>query len=148
MAIVDSSRIGKVVSGIEVRFADRDLQDLRKSGVELALVAVGCTSSTPDRARIFNRVIELGYSLPRVVDPDALLMNDVIVGSGTVIMPNATVGVRSRIGSNCIINTGAIVDHDCTLLDNVHIAPGAALSGSVKVGVNSFIGVGAASCTT
>lgn len=49
-------------------------------------------------------------------------------------MQGAIVQSDCRIGSHCIINTGASVDHECRLGDYVHISPHCTLCGNVQVG--------------
>lgn len=135
-------RLGDMVAGVEIRYTDRDLPDLRRNGVEYALVCVGATFSSRLRKRLFYCMEACGYSLPTVVDPDAVIMKGVSLGDGTVVMPGAVIGTEASVGCNCIINTGAVVEHHCVVHDHVHVAPRAVLSGSVEVGANTFLGAG------
>ena len=135
-------RVGETVSGIEIRYTDSDLSQLRGRGTDYALVTVGTTYSTRLRKSIFDRVSALGFTFPTIIDPDAVVLGGVEFGPGAVVMPDVVVGTHTHIGSNCIINTGAVVEHDCFLHDHVHIAPGAVVSGSVEIGENTFVGAG------
>ena len=51
-------------------------------------------------------------------------------------------GTRTKIGENCVINTGAIIDHDCKIHEGCHVAPGATVCGGVVVDKFSLIGAG------
>ena len=68
---------------------------------------------------------------------------DVAIGSGSVVMPHATINPGAKIGQHCIVNTGAIVEHDNVLEDYVHVSVGAKLCGTVRVGKKTWVGAGA-----
>lgn len=78
-----------------------------------------------------------------VVHPRAWVADEVVIGTGSVVMAGAVIQPRSTIGRHAIINTSASVDHDCELGDFVHLAPGVHLAGNVQVGMGSFVGMGA-----
>ena len=77
------------------------------------------------------------------IHPISYISKSVVLGEGTVVMPNAVINTDSTIGKHCIINSMAIVEHNNLIGDFVHISPGAVLSGNVSVGNNSHIGSGA-----
>lgn len=64
------------------------------------------------------------------------------VGSGTGVFHGAILN-RSFVGSNCIINTGAILEHNTYLGDNVFVGPNSTICGDTKIGNNVLIGAGA-----
>ena len=72
----------------------------------------------------------------------ARIGTDLAVGEGTVIMAGAVINCGTKIGTHCIVNTGATLDHDNKISDFVHISPGVHLAGAVSVGEKSWIGVG------
>ena len=108
-----------------------------------AAIGVGSVNLSEERKRIKNLVESLGFDLPAIVSPNAILNEDVSIGKATVVFDGVVVNSGTRIGECSIINTNSTVEHDCEIGDYVHIAPGATLSGGVKVGNNSFIGTGA-----
>lgn len=138
---------GERVGEMEVVGSDDDLPVLYTSGVRLALVGVGSsrsgTRSNDIRIRVFDRLKEIGFILPVVVDSDASLSATATLGEGTVVGAGAVVSNNVVIGRNCLINVGAIVCHDSVIEDHVHITPGAILAGGVFVGEGSTIGMGA-----
>lgn len=75
-----------------------------------------------------------------IIDANAIIPQDVNVGTGTVIMPGVVINPGSTIGKHSIINTRAVVEHDNTLGDYVHISPNATLAGTVTV--KDFVHVG------
>jgi UDP-perosamine 4-acetyltransferase len=100
-------------------------------------------SDIEKRSAVATKLKALGYSLPAIVAPGAIVSVDVEIGDGTVIFDGAVVNAGSILGRYAIVNTSSSVDHDCALGDSVHIAPGATLGGGVRVGDNSFVGAGA-----
>lgn len=94
----------------------------------------------------FRRKIQENIDKNRLVTlihPDAVVGDDVEIGSGTIIMAGAVINSGSRIGKGVIVNTSSSVDHDCVIGDFAHISVGAHLAGSVTVDDNSWIGAGA-----
>ena len=138
---------GDIVGGMTVVGSDDDLPALFASGVRLAVVGVGSsrakTRSNDLRRRLFERLKEIGFFLPVIVDPDASLSASATLGEGTVVGAGAIVSAHAAVGRNCVINVGTIVCHDCVIEDHVHLTPGAVLAGSVFVGASSTIGMNA-----
>ena len=102
------------------------------------IVAIGNSAA---RRRIQESIEE--ERLAVLIHPDAVVAEDVTIGSGTVVMAGTVINPGSMIGRGCIINTCASVDHDCKLGDYVHVAVGAHLAGIVEVGDETWIGAGA-----
>lgn len=108
-----------------------------------AALGVGKTSASDSRLEIRRRLETLGFHLPVIVSPTAVLNEEASCGPGTFVADGAVIGCGSMFGSICILNTNSTVDHDCRLGDNVHIAPGATVSGGVTIGSNTMVGAGA-----
>ena len=135
--------LGKEILGVPIGYTDDQLERLRRKGVEYALVTVGSVGDPSKRVNLFHYLKSLGFTLPIVVSPKAVVSEDVELGEGTVVLPGAIINPGAKIGKNAIVNTGAIVEHDCVIGDHTHIAPGAVLSGNVYVGCCSHVGAGA-----
>lgn len=118
---------------------DRLLSDLESKELDAAFVAIG---NNDVRATLGQQILEKGFSLATLVDPNAVLSPSVILGSGTLVVAGAIINADTRVGSHVIINTSASVDHDCVIEDGVHIAPNATLCGGVMIGSRTLIGVG------
>lgn len=101
------------------------------------VIAIGNNQIRENVANKLNKV-----KLCTAIHPTACLAKDVIIGQGTVVMANAAINSSSKIGCNCIINTGAIVEHDDYIEDYVHLSPKVALGGNVNVGKSTHIGIG------
>ena len=115
---------------------------LRTSGRCQAVVGLGKVDTSPRRVQLAAELESLGFILPVIVSPHAVVNEGVAMGSGTVVFDGAVINSGTKMGSLCIANTNCTIEHDCRLGDNVHVAPGATLSGGVTVGDNSMIGAG------
>ncbi len=143
VGIVDNYKpMGSLTLGIKIIGEDEDLKSLYQDGVRYTLVTVGSVKNNLKRVRLFEIAQEIGYELPVIISPAALVDTSCVIKEGTVIMPGCMINADTSIGANCIVNTGAIIEHDCKIGDHSHIASGAHLSGGVKVGDLSFVGAG------
>ena len=134
----DDSLLGYPVIG-----GDDILPKLFTAGIRKAFIAVGSVGNCDVRKRIYDNLNKIGFEMPAIVHPQAIVAQDVIIGKGVFIAAGAVIGPRVKIGNNAIINTSSSIDHDCCISDFVHIAPGVTLCGGVKVGQETHIGVGA-----
>lgn len=137
---------GDSVMGIKIIGGDDILETIFKTGIKNAFVAIGSIGnerSVGVRISAVDRLKKIGFSLPAVVHPKAVIAQDVSLGEGTFVAAGAVINPGAKVGRNAIINTNSSIDHDCTIGDFVHVAPGATLSGGVKVGNETHIGTGA-----
>ncbi len=133
-----------VILGVSYLGSDDQLEEIKKNlCCSLAVIGVGFVNISDYRKEIKERLISLGFDLPSIVSPTAIINEEVKIASGTVVMDGVIVNVYTTIGECSILNSGCIVDHDCVIGDYVHIAPGAQLSGGVCVGDFSLIAIGA-----
>lgn len=141
--IVDSIlEPGTTTLGIPVLGHENLLDELFTKGIRNAVIGIGALHAPQVRADIFNKLKKIGYILPNIIHPSAIIEPSAILGEGNQVMAGAIIGSDVKVNSNCIINSGSVVSHDCVLSDNVHVTPGALLAGSVEVGNNSIIGMG------
>lgn len=137
-----ADKIDDKINGISVLGNDDKILDYSPDSIEL-VNGIGSVSSTEKRKDIYVKFKNYGYSFANVINPSAMIMNDVQLGRGVQIMAGAIIQPGCVIGNNSIINTGAIVDHDCIIGEHVHVAPGVVLSGGVHIGAMTHIGTSA-----
>ena len=130
------------VLGVPVVGARAYLGPLREQGLGLAVNAVGAIGRIQTRVEIFKLLLEKGFALPTLVDPQASVAASALLGEGTQVFARAVVASAARVGRGVIVNTGAIVSHDCKIGDYTHVAPGAMLAGDVEVGEGTLVGMG------
>ena len=106
----------------------------------VAFIAVG---DNYVRERLFRQAEALGWQLPNLVHPKAVVADSAVLGKGIVVMAGAVVNPDAVIEDGCIINTGATVDHDDRIGAFSHISVGVHLAGTVQVERHAWIGAGA-----
>lgn len=111
---------------------------LRAEGVAAAHVALGHNAT---RQRLGEELLSLGYDLPVLRHPSAILASTARCGPGCVLMPRSVLGAAARLGAHCILNTGAILEHDGVAGPGCHIAPGAVLGGGARLGARVLVGI-------
>lgn len=122
---------------------DDNLQSIFDNGVKKAVVGVGYLGKGKLRQRLYTRLKEIGFELPVIIDPSAVVSDTAKIGEGTVIGKCAVVNSEACIGKMTIINTKSLVEHECIIEDFSHIAVGAVLCGQVKIGEAAFVGASA-----
>ena len=130
------------VQGVPVLGSAEMLPELRERGVKMAALGVGAVTHNALRAELYERLVRLGFQMPGLIHPRAMVEPSALVGRGAQIFAGAVVGSNVELGENVIVNSNAVVSHDCRLDDHVHLTPGALLAGNVQVGARSVIGMG------
>jgi UDP-perosamine 4-acetyltransferase len=141
IGLVDPRPAADSVLGVPVIGGDDVLERLPAERVTDAVVALG---SNRARQAVGERLMALGYALPPVVHPAALVSPSARLGAGVVVMARAVISTLAEVGDLAIINTGAVVEHDNRIGRAAHVAPGVALAGTVTVGDRALVGAGAA----
>ncbi len=141
--VVNDSRQEAGEQGYSIIGTDADLLRIFQSGIKYAAMGIGYLGRSDLRERLWNCLKEIGYSLPVICDPSAVVANHISIGEGTMIGKGAIINANADIGKMCIVNTGAIVEHDCIIADFSHISVGSVLCGNVQVGRETFVGANA-----
>lgn len=123
--------------------SDRELEQIFQSGIRNAAVGIGYLGKSDLREKLWNKLKQIGYSLPVICDPSAILAGNIRLGEGTMVGKGAIINANASVGKMCIINTGAVIEHDCIVKDFSHISVGSILCGNVQVGKASFVGANA-----
>ncbi|HKZ55053.1 MAG TPA: NeuD/PglB/VioB family sugar acetyltransferase [Anaerolineales bacterium] len=138
----DGLAAGERVLDVPVLGGQGILIELARRGVRMAVNAVGGVGDVSSRVRVFERLLEAGFSCPALTHPTAFCEPSARVGAGAQVLAHAYLGSDAEIGFGVIVNTGAVVSHDCQIGDHTNLAPGALLAGGVKVGKRVLIGMG------
>jgi UDP-perosamine 4-acetyltransferase len=120
--------------------SDDDAARLYAGGLRYAFAAIGQNGL---RGLSFERLRAVGYELPTIIHPAAVVSSEAHLGMGVLVMPCAIINAGAIVGSYAIINSGAIVEHDCRVGRASHIAPRAVLGGSCIIGDEVLFGIGA-----
>ena len=142
IGIIDKPELlGSSVLDYSIIGNDSDLCALAKK-CKYALITIGQIKSPSLRIKFFDRAIKAGYSLPKIISPNAYVSGSSIIGNGVVVMHNAIINSCSTIGDNCIINSKALIEHDCTISNHCHISTNVTINGGVKIESGCFVGSG------
>lgn len=133
----------EVYRGYRLLGHDEDLPSLYTQGVRAAAFGMGYMGKSVTRKRLFNQLSEVGYNLPVVIDPSAVVATDAKLDAGTYVGKLAVINADVHVGCACIINTCSIVEHECNIGSFTHVAVGAVLCGQVQVGCECLIGANA-----
>ena len=98
-----------------------DAHRLRNEGFDAAIVAVG---DEVIRKAWSSRLTEMGYVIPTLVHPAALISQNAYIGTGSVVCARATVSSGATVGKGCIISAGVKVGRDVNITDWTYIAEG------------------------
>lgn len=122
---------------------DEVLEEYYNQGVTNVVIGIGYLGKGNIRETLYNKIKSIGFNLPVIIDPSAVISDDVLIGEGTVIGKCAVINCYAKIGKMCIINTNATIEHECVVDDYSHISVGTVLCGQVKVNTGAFIGANA-----
>ncbi|MCB1467863.1 MAG: acetyltransferase [Rhizobiaceae bacterium] len=140
VGLIDDVLPAGAVSGpFEVVGRSSDLESRLPEWGE-AIVGIG---DNYRRLALLERLRTMGYILPTIVHPSAVVSRHAGLGVGTFVAAGSMIATGASLGEGVLVNTGATIDHDCDLGGAVHISPGAHLGGNVSVGKCTWIGIGA-----
>lgn len=143
IAIIDKEEnIGKKILGIPIIASDDGLLKLYDSGFRNAFVTLGSIGNPSRRVKIFEMLKEIGYTIPNIIDPSALVSPYAKLSDGVFVGKNSIINAGVEILRGAIVNTGVILEHDCMVGEFAHIAPGSVLCGGVNIGQSTHIGAG------
>jgi len=93
------------------------------------------------RQKLFQKFISIGGHFCSSISSLAVLgSQNVKIGQGSNILPNAILSNDVELGIGCIVYYNVVITHDCKVEDFVELSPNAILLGNVKVGAFSHIG--------
>lgn len=120
----------------------REKKDINyyKKFTNKAHISIGHIKKTNPRIKIYKKLKENNFILPKIISSSAHVSKNSTIGEGSIIMNHALVNSGAKIGNNCIINSKSLVEHDSVIGDNCHLSTGSIINGNCKIDVNSFIG--------
>lgn len=103
------------------------------------IIAIGNNNIRMD---IGSRLRTLNIHLLNAVHPSAVVMNNTRMGSNNLINSGAILVTGTNLEDDVVINTGATIDHNSYIKTGAYISPGVHTAGCITIGRGSFIGTG------
>jgi len=104
------------------------------------LIAVGQIKDPSPRIHIYRILQNYQVNFVTIISPHAYVSPGAFIQEGTIIMHNALINTNAKLGTQCIINTGAVIEHDARVGDFCHISTGAVVNGECTIGNRVFLG--------
>lgn len=106
----------------------------------LLVNGIGVLPNSSIKRKLNQYYLSYGYQFETVVADSAEISSYAQISAGSQVFPGVIIQTGVRIGSHCVINTGAVIEHDCCIGEYNHIAPNATVCGQVKTHLGVFIG--------
>jgi len=140
LGIIDKKEnYGKKVLSYNIIACDNELKNIFKK-CKNAVITIGHINSNKIRIDLFNKLKNIGFTLPVIISPLSYISPHSVIEEGSVVLHHALINANVKIGKNCIINTKALIEHDVIIEDNCHISTGSIINGGVNVQANTFVG--------
>lgn len=104
-----------------------------KKGIKNVAIGLGGYRNNNNRKEVFKKVKLIGFNIPVLIHPTAVISKTVILDEGCVIFQGVNINTDVKIGKNNIIATGANIDHETSLGDHVLISAGVTIGGNVEI---------------
>ena len=95
------------------------------------------------RSSLRNRIQDSKVLEWTLVAENCVVMDEVKIGSGSILSPFVTVTSNVTIGAGFHANLYSYVGHDCVIGDFVTFAPGVKCNGNIAIGNHVYVGAGA-----
>lgn len=140
VGLLDPAPVGSTVLGVPVVGDDSIAPRLLENGHKAAFVALGRNDL---RRRIGSHLRAIGFRMPTLVHPSAVISPSAKLGDGIAVLPQAVVHSCAHVGDFAIVNTASVIEHDCVIGAGAHVAPRSVMGGNVTLGEEVFFGIGA-----
>jgi len=137
LLFIDDGRRDPIVNGRRVVTYAEFLRE--PAGSRQICIAI---ADSKVRARLAARCEQDGIASFGVVATNAVVMDEVEIGAGSILSPFVTIASNVRIGRCFHGNLYSYVEHDCVVGDFVTFAPGVKCNGNVHIGDFAYLGAG------
>ena len=138
--IVDlPEKLGEKILGYEITGHDDQLEELLKE-TSAFLVTMGSIKNAKMRQQLFEKCKGAGGQGAVVAAGTAHVSKHADLDGGTIVLHQALVNARARVGENGIINSKALIEHGVSVGSHSHISTGAIVNGDCIIGERVFVG--------
>jgi sugar O-acyltransferase (sialic acid O-acetyltransferase NeuD family) len=137
LVFIDDSPGNAVVNGHAVLTFD---EFAAEPGAKLVTIAI---ADSTIRASLARRCESAGVGFFDVRADNAVILDDDVIGEGSLLCSFSHVTSNARIGKHFHANIYSYVAHDCIVGDFVTLAPAAKINGAVVLEDHVYVGTGA-----
>lgn len=120
---------------------DDILPQLFANGVECAALGVGNRlSDTALKQKIFNELIEIGFTLPVIKGAGVIVHKGVKLGQGVILRDGCIVQSNANLGNCVMIGDRAVISHDTSIGEFSQVVSGCTLGRGINIGKSVFFG--------
>ena len=144
LGFIDKKKSKKKINGYKILGDDKFLYN-KKFNCKFIAIAV---TDLKIRFKIFKKLSKLNYKFPNIIDPSAMLDNNVklkkgIIDSLTIVGTSVNILHDTKIGKNCLIGGGTVIGANITFKDNIHVGVGSVFpSKKIKIENDCLISSG------
>lgn len=74
------------------------------------------------RRKYFDKLLEAGYAIPRLIHPSATISkSNVKLGSGVVVEAKVIIANDATVADNVILSAGCVLDRECVIQEDSHV---------------------------
>jgi len=133
---------GSLINGFPVIGKLQDIRRLVQEGY-FFIYTIYRIDGQKERIELFESLEIPDEALATFIHPLAYVAPTVVLGPGSVVMPNTSLSPATTYGKCCLIMLQASVGHNNTIGDHCHIAAQAAVGSYLNVGNGVHIGLNA-----
>lgn len=120
---------------------DDILPQLFANGVDCAALGVGNRlSDTALKQKIFNELIEIGFTLPVIKGAGVIVHKGVKLGQGVILRDGCIVQSNANLGNCVMIGDRAVISHDTSIGEFSQVVSGCTLGRGINIGKSVFFG--------
>ena len=145
--ILVNSKIRGDILGVPILGDDSMLVQLKEEGITSAFPAVGFGVKVNNqlRKKVFEKLLNEGFSIPNLISSSALVRSGVKMGQGNLVQSGSIIDTDVELKNNISVGMNVCIGHSCVIEDHVTFAGGVTLNGGITIGEGSFLGMNCAS---
>jgi sugar O-acyltransferase (sialic acid O-acetyltransferase NeuD family) len=120
---------------------DDILPQLYREGVECAALGVGNRlNDTALKQKIYNELLEIGFTLPVIKGAGVIVHKGVKLGQGVILRDACIIQSNVTLGNCVMIGDRAVISHDTSIGDFSQVVSGCTLGRGITIGKSVFFG--------
>lgn len=139
--LIDSHPTGSLIGSVPVAGSLKDIPALLASGESRFIFALYKPGKKKEGNGLLKGPCNPEDRFVNFIHPLAYVSPGTVLGTGNIVMSNASVMSGVKAGNFNIINAGVTIEHETEIGDSCFFAAGAVVGSKVKIGNYCFIGL-------